>query len=602
MPDQIALQADLDTVSTTVASGFGRGKSAMAAGAAGDGVTADDAVLSDVDASEYPLVLDPEKTFLVSQDLTLSKGVISEGGIIKRAAGVTVTFSGPFDAGLNQALLAEDPNDGAGFVFGPGSVDRFFPQWWGARGDGVTSDTAALQAAFDQPVLNGSRGTVEIPQGTYRIGSPLTVDIGFTSLVSSGAVIDASPITAGHAILLKGSPTASNDLYQQNRAALEGIDLVGNSRSGSVIGVLNETTGATSNRTAHNLISRVRIRTFGIGISFGDYAYLVTAYDLNIHDCGVCVDSPAGTADSGERITFYNSNLFNSDQGFRLANPNADFHMIGGSLDYISGRYVNLSGGTFFGSHLHIEGNYDADYWFYVTGNGRLIDISKSHLVVNNATKTAFEIGYSDSSVGFGGLVLRDIYTTWADNYKLRHLIAGAGRAVVSGWSHPNNNRMPQVGAAANRLWDGSFETGVTEWSLYGGDPPSRDNSKARTGTWSLYFHPTVNGNSCSARVEVGVEPGQSARISFYGWSSGLDATSDFYVSMKWLGVNGTVINQIETGYTADFGGGGVWSHLRNVLEATAPAGAVEVAIILELRSANTTSSVWVDDVDVSIV
>lgn len=537
-----------------------------------------------------PVALTENATAPAAGELDIAPGVVVD------LAGHTLTVPKFRDPGARQVFT------GAGSVVFQ-NVDRIRPEWWGATFDGATDDAPALQAALDAAVASGKRCDVVLPTARCRIESALTIDIGHANLSSPGAVIDASPITAGHAILLQGSPTASVDLYQQNRAALTGIDLVGNDRAGTVVGILNETTGASSNRTAHNVIRRGRVRTFGVGISFEDYAYLITAYDLNIHDCGVCVDSPNGTADSGERITFINCNFFNSDQGLRLANVNADFHLIGCSLDYISGRYVNLTGGSCFLANCHIEGNYDADYWLYVSGNGRLLKVQDSHFVVNNATKTAFEIGYSDSSVGFGGLVLRDIYTTWANNYQLRHFAAGTGRVVMQGWTHPTNNRMPQAAPFANRLWDSSFETGTAEWDLTGGtDNATRDNARANSGAWSVYFSPTVDGNSVKARAEFRAAPGESVRVSYYAYSTGIDATSTWHTTLKWLDRSGTVIGQQEASYSNDFGGGSVWSHLRNILEANAPAGTESVAVQLELRTAATTAKVWVDDVDVSII
>lgn len=57
-------------------------------------------------------------------------------------------------------------------------------KWFGARGDGVADDTAALQAALNfamltQPAAAFGGCTVIIPQGTYRVTSTLYVQGGF---------------------------------------------------------------------------------------------------------------------------------------------------------------------------------------------------------------------------------------------------------------------------------------------------------------------------------------------------------------------------------------------------------------------------------------
>ena len=61
---------------------------------------------------------------------------------------------------------------------------RVYPQWWGAKGDGVADDAPAIQAAIDAASRaaiddfewnQGVGGTVSLPRGVYRIASPLVV-------------------------------------------------------------------------------------------------------------------------------------------------------------------------------------------------------------------------------------------------------------------------------------------------------------------------------------------------------------------------------------------------------------------------------------------
>lgn len=53
------------------------------------------------------------------------------------------------------------------------------PQMYGAKGDGSTDDTAALQSAFDDVAANGKY--LFIPKGRYKVTSPITIDWSSTS-------------------------------------------------------------------------------------------------------------------------------------------------------------------------------------------------------------------------------------------------------------------------------------------------------------------------------------------------------------------------------------------------------------------------------------
>lgn len=56
---------------------------------------------------------------------------------------------------------------------------------YGARGDGVTDDAAAIQAALDSVPAGG--GTVYLPPGDYRIGTTLAITVSGTTFKGAGA-------------------------------------------------------------------------------------------------------------------------------------------------------------------------------------------------------------------------------------------------------------------------------------------------------------------------------------------------------------------------------------------------------------------------------
>jgi hypothetical protein len=65
---------------------------------------------------------------------------------------------------------------------------------FGAVGDGIADDTAALQAAFDAAALAGR--TVEIPEGTYRTTGPIALPGGAPGLTMRGTLRPAGGFVA----------------------------------------------------------------------------------------------------------------------------------------------------------------------------------------------------------------------------------------------------------------------------------------------------------------------------------------------------------------------------------------------------------------------
>ena len=110
-------------------------------------------------ASYKTLVI--SKRTIVKSDLTVPPHVALrfEGGALEVAAGKTLTINGSVDAPMQQVFSGRGK-----VVFGPGRIKEVYPQWWGARGDGETDDTAAIQSAIDSLARGG---TLFFAPGTY---------------------------------------------------------------------------------------------------------------------------------------------------------------------------------------------------------------------------------------------------------------------------------------------------------------------------------------------------------------------------------------------------------------------------------------------------
>ena len=98
--------------------------------------------------------------------------------------------------------LPADRN-GEGTVVGPPAYQNPFVvnvTDYGAIGDGIADDTAAIQAAIDDTKGNGFGGTIRFPPGVYRTRATLLVDGSDITLLGDGAEIffdPATPIVGG---------------------------------------------------------------------------------------------------------------------------------------------------------------------------------------------------------------------------------------------------------------------------------------------------------------------------------------------------------------------------------------------------------------------
>ena len=108
-------------------------------------------------------------TWTITSNLTIPSNIslrFPKGAVLDVASGITLTLNCGIVAGLNQIF------SGAGTFAGTPVVDRFFPEWFGAKRDGSTDDQAAINTV--STLASTANGEVYFSAGTYIIGTVIT--------------------------------------------------------------------------------------------------------------------------------------------------------------------------------------------------------------------------------------------------------------------------------------------------------------------------------------------------------------------------------------------------------------------------------------------
>ncbi len=174
------------------------------------------------------------------------------------AAWCGLAFAAPPASGSTSLPSRSSSAGGAGAV-GPGApAGAVDVRAFGAKGDGIADDTAALQAALDA----GAGGTVYVPRGTYLVLADGYRDGGRGGL----APPSRTRVVLAPDAVLQARPTSSSDYVVVRIERVSGVTIEG----GTIRGERHEHTG------------RGGEWGFGIGI-FG--ASDVVVQDVTIRDC-----------------------------------------------------------------------------------------------------------------------------------------------------------------------------------------------------------------------------------------------------------------------------------------------------------------------------
>jgi hypothetical protein len=239
-------------------------------------------------SSNQAILRVPAGTHSISANLIVPSNItlkVERRATLAIPQGVILTINGGLEAGLYQIFS----RTGTGKVqFGPGVVKEVLPQWFGAKGDGATDDSAAIQAMFDSIPLNTYYGwRVHFPNGIYYVASEVNLP-GLVSDWDHGAMTTFS-ITGDGATLYTDQPISilkrwppdavdSPNRYSNTAFVVDGIIFKGTS--------LRKQVGLDLACTYGSKISNCRFDYLGRGLRLS-YAMVAEISNCLTHNCVV---------------------------------------------------------------------------------------------------------------------------------------------------------------------------------------------------------------------------------------------------------------------------------------------------------------------------
>lgn len=269
---------------------------------------------------------------------------LSTGGVINIAAGnwVATHTSGVVTITTGDLRITTEGTNAASVMTlgGTQPVKRIFQdkggreynvKAYGAVGDGVANDTAAIQAALDACKAAGG-GKVFVPTGTYKITATLTWDISAIANETTRLCLEGSGVSSTISLLSVGSPAFSyvgNPAWPQGHLVIRNLKFLGNVTTNS-IGI------KLRGGLAFNSLEHVAIYAFQFGYDAADVDQ-TNYYNVTIRNCGGGVIVRAAIS-----VTSANSHHFfgctignNTAFGVWITNGNSiDF--FGGTIQYNS--------------------------------------------------------------------------------------------------------------------------------------------------------------------------------------------------------------------------------------------------------------------------
>lgn len=454
-------------------------------------------------------------------------------------SGVTPAQGEPFYDTTTKGLFMGDGSTAGGVaVVTDGTLALFNVIDSGATGDGVTDDTADLQAAID--LAEAAGGTVYFPQGDYLITATLVIDSDNVTLLGTGGASriiaatgsgDIALTVASENVKIKDmvfvggvstEPAAANEavklLNGAIRTEISGCLFTGDSASTGFNVQVRGDAGATDTRITNNHFERVigdATSGYGYGIQLAGALRAIISNNVSVQgtvhgrhhvylsttstDCVVSDNVLRGGYSAC--ITVYTPSGSSSEQNVFSGNTidglgTAASGTNGGMVELVGGVRNNvITGNTIYNSAVHgikIESRGDSTCTGnMVTGNS-VFTCVKSGIYLNGALNTMVAINRVDNA-GQDGIEISSSAETPDGNFLVANQVTGMGHThaiTLSGNTMATSSNYLEAGSsgtydnenAGKRRLIGDY-TEDRPLELFGDDSPITDSIIAPKGS-----------------------------------------------------------------------------------------------------------------------
>ena len=398
---------------------------------------------------------------------------------------------------------------------------------FGAIGDGVVDDTAAIQAAIDAIVTGAKPRTLQFEDAsTYKVTATLYRDVSLVGIDFNGATLDLSGVSSGPGMLHASSGSFGVSGCQP--LPIRHGKIAGNSTSGSVAFQYGTTTNV------HGLISTANVAGFSLDhISFinADIAedYVTRCFDITHIACEYeqCGASTAvlrclsGGTNYGENLVYAAGCAFhNSGTVLKQDYVSSQFNFSQCTFDYCA-QYFNVNNGFCISTNCYFEWSNDTAIQF-LAANDALIVIENPIMSVTGP-RVNFDIFQSNTNnpVGFNkgqglksGIFVRGGTIGFQNATTRRYLCTGTGAYDFKGVDYSgyalSQSSINAIGTYTNKIFNGAFTSNIAGWTVTGSASWNSTGGVSGDGSLKLVYDQATN-----AYIEFPATGGDSPIVTY---------------------------------------------------------------------------------------